>query len=117
VKVNPTLQTPTPQHTDKMAKSSRASTNKANNQRLKKNVFGPVEAARAERLSARLMALAAEPKPVKDVEMNEGEFSYELTGKCDTDILLQSPQRNPKMLLRRLTVSHVMRRENPRAAN
>lgn len=55
-----------------MGKSSRASTLKANNQRLKKNVFGPVEAARNERLSARLLALAAEAKPLKDVEMNEG---------------------------------------------
>ncbi|KAJ4292193.1 hypothetical protein N0V88_005822 [Collariella sp. IMI 366227] len=54
-----------------MAKSSRSSTLKANNQRLKKNVFGPVESARAERLSAKLLALAAEPKPVKDIEMNE----------------------------------------------
>jgi hypothetical protein len=58
-----------------MAKSSRASTLKVNNQRLKKNVFGPVEAARNERLSAKLLALAAEPKPQKDIEMNEGTFS------------------------------------------
>jgi hypothetical protein len=55
-----------------MAKSARASRIKANNQRLKKNVFGPVEAARAERLSAKLLAIAAQPKPQKDVEMNEG---------------------------------------------
>lgn len=55
-----------------MAKSSRASTLKANNRRLKSNVFGPVEAARNERLSAKLLALAAEAKPQKDVEMNEG---------------------------------------------
>ncbi|KAK3301556.1 uncharacterized protein B0T15DRAFT_544007 [Chaetomium strumarium] len=54
-----------------MAKSARASRIKANNQRLKKNVFGPVEAARAERLSAKLLAIAAQPKPQKDVEMNE----------------------------------------------
>ncbi|KAK4106715.1 hypothetical protein N658DRAFT_491346 [Parathielavia hyrcaniae] len=54
-----------------MAKSSRSSVIKTNNRRLKQNVFGPVEAARAERLSARLLALAAEPKPQKDVEMNE----------------------------------------------
>ena len=46
-----------------MAKSSRASTRKANNQRLKAKVFGPVEAARAERLSAKLLELAAQPKP------------------------------------------------------
>lgn len=46
-----------------MAKSSRASSRKANNQRLKAKVFGPVEAARAERLSAKLMELASQPKP------------------------------------------------------
>lgn len=48
-----------------MAKSSRSSTRKANNQRLKSKVFGPVEAARAERLSAKLLELAAQPKPPK----------------------------------------------------
>ncbi|KAI0383056.1 hypothetical protein F5Y04DRAFT_38341 [Hypomontagnella monticulosa] len=46
-----------------MAKSSRSSTRKANNQRLKAKVFGPIEAARAERLSAKLLELAAQPKP------------------------------------------------------
>ncbi len=52
-----------------MAKSARASTVKTNNQRLKSKVFGPVEAARAERLSAKLLELAAAPKPERDVEM------------------------------------------------
>ncbi|KAI0969364.1 hypothetical protein F4678DRAFT_463623 [Xylaria arbuscula] len=46
-----------------MAKSSRASTRKANNQRLKANVFGPVEIERNARLSAKLLELAAAPKP------------------------------------------------------
>ncbi|KAK7951749.1 uncharacterized protein PG986_007477 [Apiospora aurea] len=46
-----------------MAKSSRASTIKANNQRLKRNVFGPVEAARLQRLSAKMREIAAQPKP------------------------------------------------------
>ncbi|KAH6653889.1 hypothetical protein BKA67DRAFT_535235 [Truncatella angustata] len=46
-----------------MAKSSRASTVKTNNQRLKANVFGPVEQARMERLSAKLLEVAAAPKP------------------------------------------------------
>lgn len=46
-----------------MAKSSRASSRKANNQRLKAKVFSPVEEARAERLSAKLLELAAQPKP------------------------------------------------------
>ena len=63
-----------------MAKSSRASTRKANNRRLKANVFGPVESARAQRLSARLLELASQPKPeakevkvVEDVEAAEEE--------------------------------------------
>lgn len=55
-----------------MGKSSRASTIKQNNQKLKKNVFGPVEQARAERLHAKLAELVAAPKPVKEVEMADG---------------------------------------------
>ena len=46
-----------------MAKSARASSVKKNNQRLKKHVFGPIEAARNERLSAKLLELATQPKP------------------------------------------------------
>ncbi|KAI0180429.1 hypothetical protein GGR52DRAFT_243254 [Hypoxylon sp. FL1284] len=57
-----------------MAKSSRASSRKANNQRLKSRVFGPVEEARAERLSARLLELAAQPKPpAPEAKDDEGE--------------------------------------------
>ncbi|KAJ9134464.1 hypothetical protein NKR23_g10103 [Pleurostoma richardsiae] len=54
-----------------MAKSSRSSTRKTNNQRLKKNVFGPTEDARAERLSAKLLELASLPKPEKETEMED----------------------------------------------
>ncbi|KAI3337406.1 hypothetical protein HD806DRAFT_528972 [Xylariaceae sp. AK1471] len=46
-----------------MAKSSRASSRKANNQRLKAKVFGPVEIERNERLSTKLLELAAAPRP------------------------------------------------------
>ncbi|KAK4179636.1 hypothetical protein QBC36DRAFT_322183 [Triangularia setosa] len=56
-----------------MGKSSRASTIKQNNRRLKANVFGPVEAARAERLHAKLAELIAQPKPVKEVDMSDEE--------------------------------------------
>ncbi|KAK1832275.1 hypothetical protein QBC39DRAFT_257000 [Podospora conica] len=52
-----------------MAKSARSSQIKANNRRLKKNVFGPIEAARNERLSAKLQELIAQPKPEREVEM------------------------------------------------
>ncbi|TVY45203.1 hypothetical protein LOCC1_G003514 [Lachnellula occidentalis] len=46
-----------------MAKGARASSNKANNVKLKANVFGPVENARTERLSNKLLELASQPKP------------------------------------------------------
>ncbi|KOS16676.1 hypothetical protein ESCO_004606 [Escovopsis weberi] len=53
-----------------MAKSSRSSTRKANNRRLASNVFGPAEDARRERLSAKLMELAKQPKPDADIKMD-----------------------------------------------
>ncbi|PMD49248.1 uncharacterized protein K444DRAFT_622822 [Hyaloscypha bicolor E] len=46
-----------------MAKGARASTKKANHQKLKSRVFGPVESARTERLSAKFLELASQPKP------------------------------------------------------
>jgi hypothetical protein len=46
-----------------MAKSARASTKKNNKTALRAKVFGPVEEARNERLSTRLLALVSEPKP------------------------------------------------------
>jgi hypothetical protein len=46
-----------------MAKGARASTKKSNHQKLKSRVFGPVESARTERLSAKLLELASQPKP------------------------------------------------------
>ncbi|AEO57450.1 hypothetical protein MYCTH_2315056 [Thermothelomyces thermophilus ATCC 42464] len=69
-----------------MAKSARSRVVKENNRRLKQNVFGPVEAARAERLSAKLIALATAPKPQKDIEMNEepANETKEVAAKEDT---------------------------------
>lgn len=63
-----------------MAKSLRSATKKANNRRLKANVFGPAEAARAERLSAKLMELANQPKPVRDTEMKTDDAASD--GTC-----------------------------------
>jgi hypothetical protein len=58
-----------------MAKGARASTKKANNVRLKSKVFGPVESARVERLSAKLLELAsqAKPEPAKEDVVMEAE--------------------------------------------
>ena len=52
-----------------MAKSLRSNGRQRNNTVLKRYVYGPVESARAARLSAKLMEIASEPKPTKDAEM------------------------------------------------
>ena len=64
-----------------MAKSSRSSTKKNNNQRKAASIFAPAENARAERLSAKLLELAKSAKPESsDVKMNvEGRFEPSLT--------------------------------------
>lgn len=69
-----------------MAKSSRASTTKANNQRLKKNVFGPVEAERTERLSAKLIELAKQPKPEREeiADVAEDDVAEEPAAEAST---------------------------------
>lgn len=46
-----------------MAKSLRSSVKKGNKARLRSKVFRPVEDARTERLSAKLLELAAKPNP------------------------------------------------------
>ena len=51
-----------------MAKSLRSSIKKGNKARLRSRVFGPVEDARTERLSAKLLELAASAKPVASTE-------------------------------------------------
>ena len=52
-----------------MAKGLRASVTKRNKAKLRDRVFGPVEAARTERLSAKLLELARQPKPTRDTDM------------------------------------------------
>lgn len=65
-----------------MAKGARASTIKANNAALKRNVFGPVEDARTARLSAKLLELASQPKPESTKEDMQMEAEEEGTFKC-----------------------------------
>ncbi|KAK4501202.1 hypothetical protein PRZ48_007009 [Zasmidium cellare] len=62
-----------------MAKSARSSRTKANNQALKKKVFGPVETARNERLNAKLLELAQQPKEQMEIEEVEQEEPEETT--------------------------------------
>lgn len=58
--------------TTTMAKGLRSSTKKTNRTKLRARVFEPVEAARLERLSQKLLETAAQPKPetAKDKEMD-----------------------------------------------
>lgn len=70
-----------------MAKSARASAVKKNNQRLKKKVFGPVESARNERLGAKLLELANQPKPPRtEMEVEQrGKSTVAPSTKDTTD--------------------------------
>lgn len=54
-----------------MAKSARSSAIKKNKGALKKRVFGPVESARNDRMSARLLELAKAPKEKMEVEVEQ----------------------------------------------
>ncbi|OCL06740.1 hypothetical protein AOQ84DRAFT_440637 [Glonium stellatum] len=55
-----------------MAKGLRSSVKKAHRTKLRSRVFAPVEDARTERLSAKLLELASQPRPVKtDMDLDE----------------------------------------------
>lgn len=56
-----------------MAKGLRSSKNKNNNVKLRAKVFGPVEDARKERLSAKLLELASKPRIPTDSDMKMAE--------------------------------------------
>jgi len=58
-----------------MGRSLRSSRTKANNSKLRGTVFGPREAERTQRLSARAQAIANQPRP--DVAMNEDQNGQE----------------------------------------
>jgi len=105
-----------------MAKSSRSSTRKANNQRLKANVFGPVESARAERLSAKLLEIAAQPKPsqdgddmkvVEDVDAAVGEEADKAEG-AEGKRYLENPPWHSRMRLRDREPNETCSRTNSR---
>ena len=63
-----------------MAKGLRSSQNKANKSKLRSNVFGPVDVARKERLSARMIGLASKSQPnsYKDMKMTSGQKGLRL---------------------------------------
>ena len=62
-----------------MAKGLRASTERTNRRKLRANVFGPVEKARAERLHAKLLATinSEKPKPAARTKKEAMDVSEE----------------------------------------
>lgn len=68
-----------------MAKGARSSVRKTNNQKLKKNVFGPVEDARTKRLSEKLLELAQQPRPAKDDMEIEKDREPRAVQSCHRD--------------------------------
>ncbi|KAF2994616.1 hypothetical protein E8E13_003219 [Curvularia kusanoi] len=60
-----------------MAKGLRASTERTNRRKLRANVFGPVEKARAERLHAKLLATINSEKPAPPKNKVENEAATE----------------------------------------
>ncbi|XPS76070.1 hypothetical protein M3J09_008130 [Ascochyta lentis] len=75
-----------------MAKGLRASTERANRRKLRANVFGPVEKARADRLHAKLLATINAEKPAppqkKEMEVDEeaaAEAKDDLAKDMDVD--------------------------------
>ena len=65
-----------------MAKGLRSSRNKTNNLKLRSKVFGPVEDARKERLSAKLLELASKPnqKTEEDAKMMDDDKGWSRPG-------------------------------------
>ncbi|KAI9796810.1 MAG: major facilitator super transporter protein [Piccolia ochrophora] len=74
-----------------MAKGLRSGVKKANKSRLRARVFSGVEDARTERLSAKLVELAARPRSAQhdDAEMDTGESDMDL----DDDSMKASGKR------------------------
>lgn len=68
-----------------MAKSARASAVKKNKSKLKSKVFGPVEQARAERLSQKLLQLAQQAKPREAAKMAVGDVEVEEGGNDEVE--------------------------------
>ncbi|KAJ4405485.1 hypothetical protein N0V91_005225 [Didymella pomorum] len=64
-----------------MAKGLRASSERTNRRKLRANVFGPVEKARAERLHAKLLATINSEKPArpekKEIDVDEEDMDVD----------------------------------------
>ena len=75
-----------------MAKGLRASTERANRRKLRANVFGPVEKARAERLHAKLLATINSEKPAPP---EKKEMDVDEDGMCSHQVPLSHQTNGP----------------------
>ncbi|RMZ28804.1 hypothetical protein D0859_07108 [Hortaea werneckii] len=66
-----------------MAKSSRSSRVKKNNQNLKKKLFGPAEIARSERMNAKLLELAQQQKSQQEMEVEGSDDKDGVANKSE----------------------------------
>ncbi|RMY89846.1 hypothetical protein D0864_06374 [Hortaea werneckii] len=66
-----------------MAKSSRSSRVKKNNQNLKKKLFGPAEIARSERMNAKLLELAQQQKSQQEMEVEGSDDKDGVANKIE----------------------------------
>ncbi len=78
-----------------MAKSARASTKKSNRTKLRARVFRPIEDARTQRLSAKLMALASQPRPDR-LDAMEVEPSRFQSAKTSQNLESLTAAQHPK---------------------
>ncbi|KAJ9665006.1 hypothetical protein H2201_004870 [Coniosporium apollinis] len=74
-----------------MAQGLRSSVKKTNRSKLRTRVFAPVEDARTERLSAKLLELASQPRPAKtEMEVEEDATKAETQPQADADTAAQA---------------------------
>jgi len=90
-----------------MAKGLRASTKKANRAKLRSKVFGPVEDARMQRLSSRLMDIAsrAQSKATQDVGVDESDRSKPGQQEDKTELKDQAKKSSEDMEMEDSTVA------------
>ncbi|POS82732.1 hypothetical protein EPUL_003541 [Erysiphe pulchra] len=74
-----------------MAKGARASTRKVKKAKLRGEIFGPQVTARTERLSAKLLAIAAQPKPARNIKEIEMEIEDNSKQEEEMDIDSEVP--------------------------
>lgn len=80
-----------------MAKGLRSSRNKANNSRLRSKVFGPIESARKERLSAKLVELASKSQTTFRQDMNMTDGGKSTTQEASNESEEHTPASKEEM--------------------